>query len=89
MKVIVHRVLNGTALQFWARPDVLSKKARKHSLSPEQILGSAISAGAQRAEATVEQVVRQLLLIGFSDIRKVMSWRSSSPEPRRARTASP
>jgi len=29
IKVIVHRVLNGTALQFWARPAVLSKKARK------------------------------------------------------------
>src|SRR6266404_2453361 len=32
-------------------------------------------AGAERAEVTVEQVVRELKLIGFSDIRKVVSWR--------------
>ena len=30
-------------------------------------------AGAERAEVTVEQVVRELKLIGFSDIRKVVS----------------
>jgi phage terminase small subunit len=29
-----------------------------------------------RAEVTVEQVVRELKLIGFSDIRKVVSWRN-------------
>jgi phage terminase small subunit len=28
-----------------------------------------------RAEVTVEQVVRELKLIGFSDFRKVVSWR--------------
>src|SRR5258707_13479520 len=33
-------------------------------------------AGAERAEVTVEQVVRELKLIGFSDIRKVVSWRN-------------
>jgi hypothetical protein len=33
-------------------------------------------AGAERAEVTVEQVVRELKLLGFSDIRKVMSWRN-------------
>jgi phage terminase small subunit len=33
-------------------------------------------AGAERAEVTVEQVVRELKLIGFSDMRKVVSWRN-------------
>ena len=33
-------------------------------------------AGAERAEVTVEEVVRELKLIGFSDIRKVVSWRN-------------
>jgi Terminase small subunit len=33
-------------------------------------------AGAERAEVTVEQVVRELMLLGFSDIRKVVSWRN-------------
>src|SRR5207244_6978492 len=33
-------------------------------------------AGAERAEVTVEQVVRELKLLGFSDIRKVVSWRN-------------
>jgi hypothetical protein len=37
-------------------------------------------AGAERAEVTVEQVVRELKLIGFSDIRKVVSWRNR-PDP--------
>jgi hypothetical protein len=31
---------------------------------------------AERAEVTVEQVVREPKLIGFSDIRKVVSWRN-------------
>jgi Terminase small subunit len=35
-----------------------------------------LRAGAERAEVTVEQVVRELKLIGFSDIRKVVSWRN-------------
>ena len=33
-------------------------------------------AGAERAEVTIEQVVRELKLLGFSDIRKVVSWRN-------------
>jgi Terminase small subunit len=33
-------------------------------------------AGAVRAEVTVEQVVRELKLLGFSDIRKIVSWRN-------------
>jgi phage terminase small subunit len=32
--------------------------------------------GAERAEITVEQVLRELAKIGFSDIRKVVSWRN-------------
>jgi hypothetical protein len=35
-----------------------------------------VRAGAERAEVTVEQVVRELKLHGFSDIRKVVSWRN-------------
>jgi hypothetical protein len=38
----------------------------------------------------LEQVVRELKLIGFSDIRKVVSWRNELvTRTRRARTASP
>jgi hypothetical protein len=42
-------------------------------------------AGGERAEVTVEQVVRELKLLGFSDIRKVVSWRN---EPTREATKS-
>ncbi len=37
-------------------------------------------AGAERAEVTVEEVVRELKLIGFSDIRNVVSWRNELVE---------
>ena len=33
-------------------------------------------AGAERAEVTVEQVLRELAKIGFSDIRKAVAWRN-------------
>src|SRR2546428_782457 len=33
-------------------------------------------AGAERAQLTTLQVVRELKLLGFSDIRKVVSWRN-------------
>ena len=32
--------------------------------------------GAERAEVTVEQVLRELAKIGFSDIRKAVTWRT-------------
>jgi phage terminase small subunit len=32
--------------------------------------------GAERAEITVEQVLRELAKIGFSDIRKAVAWRN-------------
>jgi phage terminase small subunit len=35
-----------------------------------------VRAGAERAEVTVEEVVRELKLLAFSDIRKVVSWRN-------------
>jgi hypothetical protein len=41
------------------------------SLSPFRIL----AAGAERAEITVEQVLRELAVLGFSDIGKVVRWR--------------
>jgi hypothetical protein len=33
-------------------------------------------AGAERAEVTVEQVLREVAKIGFSDIRKAVAWRN-------------
>jgi hypothetical protein len=47
-------------------------------------------AGAERAEVTVEQVVRELKLLGFSDIRKVVSWRNELvTRTKKGGTASP
>ena len=34
--------------------------------------------GAERAEVTVERVIRELAKIGFSDIRKLVKWRSNA-----------
>ena len=34
------------------------------------------AAGPSRAEVTVEQVLRELAKIGFSDIRKAVAWRN-------------
>lgn len=34
--------------------------------------------GAERAEVTVERIVRELAKIGFSDIRKLVKWRSNA-----------
>ena len=34
-----------------------------------------LAAGAERAEITVEQVLRELAVLGFSDIGKVVRWR--------------
>lgn len=36
-----------------------------------------LAAGAERAEVTVEQVIRELAKIGFADIRKVVRWNSN------------
>lgn len=36
-----------------------------------------LAAGAKRAEVTVEQVVRELAKIGFSDIRKAVKWQGT------------
>ena len=33
-------------------------------------------AGAESAEVKAEEVIRELKLLGFSDIRKVVSWRN-------------
>jgi hypothetical protein len=35
-----------------------------------------MAVGAERAEVTAEEVIRELKLIGFPDIRKVVSWRN-------------
>jgi hypothetical protein len=41
-------------------------------------------AGAERAEITIEKVLRELAVLGFSDIGKVVRWRpeqsTSSPD---------
>lgn len=39
-----------------------------------------LSAGALRAEITIEKVLRELGKIGFSDIRRVVRWRSNLSE---------
>src|SRR5258708_2372018 len=43
---------------------------------PQPRIAEIMRVGAERAEVTVEQVVRELKLIGFSDIRKVVSRRN-------------
>jgi len=45
------------------------RKGLRHRV--EEIL----AAGAERAEITVEQVLRELAVLGFSDIGKVVRWR--------------
>jgi hypothetical protein len=49
---------------------------RDGSQRPNPRIAEIMRAGAERAEVTVEQVVRELKLLGFSDIRKVVSWRN-------------
>jgi hypothetical protein len=46
------------------------------TISAGVFLGAPIDlAGAERAEITVEQVLRELAVLGFSDIGKVVRWR--------------
>jgi hypothetical protein len=40
-----------------------------------------LAAGAERAEITVEQVLRELAVLGFSGIGKVVRWRPEPPRP--------
>ena len=54
------------------RCSATSKRTRERcKVRVEEIL----AAGAERAEITVEQVLRELAVLGFSDIGKVVRWR--------------
>jgi phage terminase small subunit len=46
-----------------------------------------LAAGAERAEITVEQVLRELAVLGFSDIGKVVRWRPELVAARRRPTS--
>jgi len=56
--------------------EILGAHFRRENVRVQARIAEIMRAGAERAEVTVEQVVRELKLIGFSDIRKVVSWRN-------------
>src|SRR5258708_23926422 len=77
------RAMNGTKAYRAVYPSIKSDDVA--GAAAARLLGNVrvqariaeiMRAGAERAEVTVEQVVRELKLIGFSDIRKVVSWRN-------------
>src|SRR5437588_2379246 len=55
--------------ELWLRTAALANVSIRARV--EEIL----AAGAERAEITVEQVLRELAVLGFSDIGKVVRWR--------------
>jgi len=66
-----------------SRPRLLvfggSDKTQFRFNRPSTVFGTAriseiLRRGAERAEITVEQVLRELAKIGFSDIRKAVAW---------------
>jgi hypothetical protein len=67
----------GQKIQTEALPnaEIISQELSQ-SQSNQARIAEIMRAGAERAEVTVEQVVRELKLLGFSDIRKVVSWRN-------------
>jgi phage terminase small subunit len=83
VQAYVSRGMNGTKAYRAVYPSIKSDDVA--GAAAARLLGNVrvqariaeiMRAGAERAEVTVEQVVRELKLIGFSDIRKVMSWRN-------------
>ena len=75
--------MNGTRAYRLGYPGCKSDEAARAAaarllanVSVSVRIAEIMRAGAERAEVTVEQVVRELKLIGFSDIRKVVSWRN-------------
>src|SRR6266446_8158128 len=83
VQAYVSRGMNGTKAYRAVYPsiksdDVAGAAAARLSgnVRVQARIAEIMGAGAERAEVTVEQVVRELKLIGFSDIRKVVSWRN-------------
>src|SRR5262249_39525006 len=83
VQAYVSRGMNGTKAYRAVYPktksdDVASAAAARllGNVRVQARIAEIMRAGAERAEVTVEQVVRELKLIGFSDIRKVVSWRN-------------
>jgi len=83
VQAYVSRGMNGTKAYRAIYPSIKSDDVA--GAAAARLLGNVrvqariaeiMRAGAERAEVTVEQVVRELKLIGFSDIRKVVSWRN-------------
>jgi phage terminase small subunit len=83
VQAYVSRGMNGTKAYRAVYPSIKSNDVA--GAAAARLLGNVrvqariaeiTRAGAERAEVTVEQVVRELKLIGFSDIRKVVSWRT-------------
>src|SRR6266403_257987 len=83
VQAYVSRGMNGTKAYRTVYPSIKSDDVA--GAAAARLLGNVrvqariaeiVRAGAERAEVTVEQVVRELKLIGFSDIRKVVSWRN-------------
>jgi phage terminase small subunit len=83
VQAYVSRGMNGTKAYRAVYPSIKSDDVA--GAAAARLLGNVrvqariaeiMGAGAERAEVTVEQVVRELKLIGFSDIRKVVSWRN-------------
>jgi len=75
--------MNGTKAYRAVYPSIKSDDVG--GAAPARLLGNVrvqariaeiMRAGAERAEVTVEQVVRELKLLGFSDIRNVVTWRN-------------
>src|SRR5215469_17469635 len=66
--------MNGTRAYRLAYPGCKSDDAARAAAA--RLLANVSVAGAERAEVTAEEVLRELKLIGFSDIRKVVSWRN-------------
>jgi phage terminase small subunit len=83
VQAYVSRGMNGTKAYRAVYPSIKSDDVA--GAAAARLLGNVrvqariaeiMRAGAERAEVTVEQVVRELKLLGFSDIRKVVSWRN-------------
>jgi phage terminase small subunit len=83
VQAYVSRGMNGTKAYRAVYPSIKSDDVA--GAAAARLLGNVrvqariaeiMRAGAERAEVRVEQVVRELKLIGFSDIRKVVSWRN-------------
>jgi phage terminase small subunit len=72
VQAYVSRGMNGTKAYRAARAAAAGLLA---NVSIRARVEEILAAGAERAEITVEQVLRELAVLGFSDIGKVVRWR--------------